>query len=93
MSRKYVTRSWATNRIEVVEIIRETDSSVWIKNGSCEVIQRKDSGGHKFHDTWLDARAHLMQRALDKLNAAEAEAARWLQQQVEAGNIPLEEPA
>lgn len=54
--KKYVTKGM---RIEVTEIERETESSVWI-NGRRSA---KHGAYENFFNTWDDAHSHLMKRA------------------------------
>jgi hypothetical protein len=53
--KKYQTGTWG-DLIRVVEVERETDTSVWI-NGCCI---RKRTGYVSYFDTFLEAKQHLL---------------------------------
>ena len=66
MNIKYLARDWYSTTIEVVEVERETESSVWV-NGS----RRKRSGGRdRYFDEWKDAHEWLIELAQRKLDDA-----------------------
>lgn len=90
--KRYRTEKW-NNEITAVEIIRETDKSVWfLRNSWCldgdgEMVETKavkTSDNHSWHDTWDDAHAFLLKRA--ERNIASA---KWQLQQAqgEHGNV------
>ena len=64
-------------KITEIEIVRETDSSVWRKNGLREL---KSTYWHVYHDSWKEAHDYLIRKAeqyirgrRDKLKASEDE--------------------
>lgn len=60
---KYRTRTYSS-AIEEVEIVRETESSVFIaRNSGPERRNAKVTTYDRYHDTWADAHAYLMVRA------------------------------
>ena len=67
---KYKT-GWAYNDIEEVEILRETDRSVWVEKSTGGTCQHpKHSTNSNYWDTWEIAHSYLMrvvQRKIDKL--------------------------
>lgn len=66
MKVKYMTSSIYSHSIKKVEIERETEASVWIKGRR----QVKSSGYHSFFNTFEEAKAHLLEEAQAKCNAA-----------------------
>ena len=62
---KYKTVGWRL-AIEVVECVRETAQSVWVRRkswgGEVESREAKSCDGHQYHDTWEAAHAFLMER-------------------------------
>lgn len=86
MNTKYRTVRWDAAKIQVVEIERETDNSIWI-NGS---RQSKGSSHCRFHDSWEEARDHLMKLAEGKVSSLRNELERA---RSELGNVKgLKEP-
>ena len=67
MSIKYRTGG-SRNDIEKQEIQKETEYSVWI-NGSRST---KWTRYHKYHDTWEDAKCHLLINAKMAVSTAES---------------------
>jgi hypothetical protein len=67
---KYKTSSWEIG-IVAVKVLRESDKSIW-KSAHNGYEQRvaKDTSYYKFHDTWGEAHAHLMERATKRLDRA-----------------------
>jgi hypothetical protein len=63
---KYRTVSWGGSPIESVEIEKETEKCVWIKGSR----MNKYSGYYIFHDSWMEAKAHLLARAERNLESA-----------------------
>lgn len=66
---KYVTDSTAYEvraKIKPVEIDRETESSVWVRGRR----RAKDSEYETFHNSWAEARSHLIESAKDKVALA-----------------------
>lgn len=53
------------NRIDVVEVLRETNASVFFlgSHGRTECREAKMSDWKQYHDTWADAHAYLMAKA------------------------------
>jgi hypothetical protein len=73
---KYLTRPHrmaGADLIELVEVERETENSVWVKSSSDSRGRRsaKVSGWAVYHDTWEQARSHLMDIAIKKADAGE----------------------
>lgn len=74
---KFKTESWSfcpNKPIKLIAIQRESDSSIWINDHRSSKLSRTTN----YHDTWGDARAHLISRAetkhrlaLEALNYAE----------------------
>jgi hypothetical protein len=56
---KYKTKGWGKGQIEMVEVDRETDSSVFIDG----YRRAKRSSYDNFFDTWEDAHAYLLKKA------------------------------
>jgi hypothetical protein len=76
---KWKTTRWRDAEIERVEVVRETDHTVWVRVNTAwhgqppkwkEQQRRKDSGGDVYHETWEAAHAHLLDRAESDLEAA-----------------------
>ncbi|UIY58156.1 hypothetical protein [Burkholderia cepacia] len=72
--KKYLTRNWA-DKIQIIEVERETDESVWIKGRR----NAKKSNIGIYHDTFGDAKQALVERhekdikvARDKIHRAES---------------------
>ena len=61
MKKTYRTRNWGTD-IEIFEVERETDSTVWIKIGEKKKPEqyRKISDSFQFFDTVEEAKKHLI---------------------------------
>lgn len=61
MKKTYRTRNWGTD-IEIFEVERETDSSVWINIGAKNKpeMYRKISDSFRFFDTLDEAKKHLI---------------------------------
>lgn len=59
MKKYKATDSEWNPRIEVVEVEKESDASVWINGWPC----RKMSGHESYFDTWDEAQAHLLKFA------------------------------
>lgn len=84
---KYRTGSWGREPIETIEIERETDKCVWIAGSR----HNKISGYYMFHDSWVEAKSHLLNRAERNLESARRSLQRC---QDELGNIKgLKEPS
>jgi hypothetical protein len=83
---KYRTDHFA-DKIEKVEVLRETDACVYVpatgyrKSGSGERRESKLSDYAQYHDTWADAHAYLLQKAERVVKSA--------RQQLEAANGKL----
>ena len=60
MKKTYRTRNWGTD-IEIFEVERETDSSVWINIGAKNKpeMYRKTSDSFRFFDSLDEAKKHL----------------------------------
>ena len=64
--KKYMTASCTKEKIKLVEVDRETESSVWV-NGR---RSPKLSGYTNYFDTWLEAKSFLLsEAAADVVNA------------------------
>ncbi len=63
MKKTYRTRNWGTD-IEIFEVERETDSSVWIDIGAKNKAEmyRKISDSFRFFSTLDEAKKHLICR-------------------------------
>lgn len=53
------------SRIDVVEISRETEHCVWVRG-----IRRSKTGYQSFHDTYDEAKAHIVGQLRHDLQAA-----------------------
>jgi hypothetical protein len=98
---KYKT-GWGDNKIERVEVLRETEASVylarnsrvWSKDEKGERREAKNSEFAQYHDTWEAAKSYLLAKAENELTKAR----RMLQRaQDKLGNIkgmkpPKDEP-
>lgn len=85
--KKYKTDSGI--QIREIEVIRETEQSVvfmllWAGNTSRERMERKETGYHRWHDTWEAAHACILHRAATKLESARRNLQRA---QDELGNV------
>lgn len=69
MITKYETGGYYGNGVLIkpVEIERESDKSVWLKDGS---RRDKVASYHIYHDSWQGARDHLMKVAEQKVISA-----------------------
>ncbi len=65
--KKYKTTSWSDN-IEEVEIIRETDKSVFNMGWRGEERSAKSSEYCIYHNTWSAAHGYLVGRTQTKIN-------------------------
>lgn len=71
---KFVT-GWGGDKIDVVEVLRETKASVFLKkNGmtrhsKSERREAKYSDYAQYHDTWTDAHTYLVAQAEGKVRA------------------------
>lgn len=77
---KYRTGSWGREPIEAVEVERETDKCVWVGGSRLNKI----SSYYMFHDSWAEAKNHLLNRAERNLESARRSLQRC---QDELGNI------
>lgn len=66
MIKKYLTGGWRHDLIGVVEIERETESSVWIDGRRSAKISRYEV----YHDSWDQAKEYLMIKAERGLDSA-----------------------
>jgi len=67
--KKYVTgtgRWGVAAKIEVVEIERETESSVWVRGNRLGKITES----HVYHDSWAAAHSYLLEKAKGKVEYA-----------------------
>lgn len=64
---KYKT-SGITARIVPIEVLRETDNSVYLPYGPGEKLQAKRSERGSYHDTWRGAQRHLIHRVQNKID-------------------------
>jgi putative IMPACT (imprinted ancient) family translation regulator len=73
MTVKYQTGGFGSKGIEQVEVVKETEKTVWVRhewNGHKSVEQvRKESNYHQFHDTWQEAKDYLIEKAAQKVDA------------------------
>jgi hypothetical protein len=72
---KYKTDRYAPTKIEVVEVLRETEKTVYRASvciGRPEYREAKKTEYHQYHDTWEAAHAHLLKRATTVLENARA---------------------
>jgi len=79
-------------RIEAVEVVKENEEHVFIAKGKGWTRRRKGDGIFRlYHDTWLEARAHLLALAEKRLetNRKSLEAAKAFLADV----VALEPPA
>jgi hypothetical protein len=72
---KFMT-GWLDSGIRRVEVVRETEASVWVvRNGlarSQKTERREAKRGEyaQYHDTWEAAHAHLVKKAESEVKAA-----------------------
>lgn len=59
------------NTITPVEVLRQTDHSVWVKHGHSEKVERKETNYHKYWDTYEQAKAHLLLTNLNEIKDLE----------------------
>jgi hypothetical protein len=67
--KKYKIGGWRwsfSSRIQVIEVERETDNSVWEDGRRLAKV----TDGHEIHDTWEEAHARLTEIAEKKLENA-----------------------
>ena len=76
---KYITR-WG-NTIEMVEVMRESEHSVWLRGGK---RQKKHSSWRSYFDSWEEAHGYILERAERKVNSIKL---RLNSAQGELGNI------
>lgn len=55
----YITGRFASELIDVVEVDRSTDKSVWINNRR----ESRHTDFYQYHSTWDDAYAYLLAKA------------------------------
>jgi len=76
MSTKWKTGYLANKLIQAVEIVRETEQSVFILGsdfrGERERREAKETSYHAYHDSWDEAKQHLMDKAEQEVFAARA---------------------
>lgn len=65
--KKFKALSWSGPRIEEVEIVRETDSSVFLLGGQ---RRAKVSECESYHDSWKEAHELLLARAEGRVSQA-----------------------
>jgi hypothetical protein len=65
--KKYYTTSWSGGRIDEVEIVRETKSSVFLKDTR---RRRKVTDSERYCDTWKEAHDWLIGVAERRLSTA-----------------------
>ena len=68
MKKTYRTRSFGTD-IDVFDVVRETDATIWIKKGEQNKIDqyRKMSDSFQYFDTIEGAKKHLTGRYIDEI--------------------------
>lgn len=64
---KYRTVCWKPGTIEEIEVVRETPKMVEVITGRFRGMEAKQCDSHQYHDTWEDAKAHLVDVAETKL--------------------------
>ena len=72
--KKYRTTHYNDAKIDEVEILRETDSSVFTattRGRKKEQREAKVSGYHQYHDTWEAAHKYLLEMAQNELKRCE----------------------
>lgn len=59
---KYKTVSFGRHRIEKVEVVKETEKTVWVKTGDGATINKtlKDSVYHHYFNSWQEAKDYLL---------------------------------
>ena len=68
--KKFVTGAYREG-IEIVEVERETDSSVWVKGSGGKIERRnKIAGSDRYNDTWDDAHSFLLEQAISNFKYA-----------------------
>jgi acyl-homoserine lactone acylase PvdQ len=73
MPTKYRTaRKFPKAEIEAVEVVRETEKFVVLRNSRGEYREAKDSEYTIYHNTWEEAHCWLVDRARNKLSAAQS---------------------
>lgn len=78
--KKYRARSW-NNQIEVVEVERETGSSVWIKGRRSK---KQTLEGDSYFDTFIEAKNYMLDIAERRVNLMRA---RWERAKAYYGNV------
>ncbi len=74
--KKYKTTSWSDN-IEEVEIIRETDNSVFrVEYEGREKRSLKTTSYNIYHNTWSAAHGHLVDKTQKEINSLRSRLAR-----------------
>ncbi len=63
MAIRYRTGGYGVKEIEEIEIEKETESSVWVDG----CVNRKWTDYHKYHASWKEAKAYLVDVAEQKL--------------------------
>lgn len=68
MKKTYRTSSFGTD-IDIFEVVKETDATVWIKRGEQNKTEqfRKISDSFRFFDTLNEAKKHLTGRYIDAI--------------------------
>lgn len=68
MKKTYRTRSFCSD-IDVFDLVKETDSTVWIKRGEQDRTEqyRKISDSFRFYSTLDEAKKHLTGRYIDDI--------------------------
>ena len=67
--KKYMTgnTTWRVEaKIEEVEVLRETESSVWVKGRRLQKVTE----WNVYHDTWDEAHSYLLEKAKGKVEYA-----------------------
>lgn len=97
MTIKYHTGGYHRGaEIQLVECERETDKCAWIRisNAWGTRLDRvlKVSDHSVYHDTWEDARTHLIKRAEMRVETAKIQLARSEKELAAAQAVPTEPP-
>jgi hypothetical protein len=69
---KYKTGSLWSSGIEQVEVVRETESSVFVMYGTKERRESKRTDYHNFHDTYENAIQWYIEGAIKEIHSAKS---------------------
>jgi len=69
--KKYMTGGFGEKLIEEVEVVKETNKTVWVEQYRRDQKsirqERKDSSWHKYFDTFEEAKNHLTEQSKRKI--------------------------